>query len=135
MRFLDNDHKAFFEQRKSNDVYRNAFFYLVGLCPDTRSNISGLYDEKTKTIKPEAIYAGWQTSGTVRITRLAFNLFADDTPTAIRFNEDGSAKPYNDDYSECKLYNVSEVFCIPYAPFFWEAVKLRYPEIERNTND
>ena len=25
-------------------------------------------------------------------------------------------------------YAVSEIFCCSYAPFFWEAIKIRYPE-------
>ena len=29
---------------------------------------------------------------------------------------------------ECKQYAVEELFCCMYAPFFWEAVKIRYPE-------
>lgn len=133
MRFIDNEHKSFYEQRVTDDIYRNAFFYLVGICPDTRGNLSSLYDEKEKTIKPESIHAGWQTGGTVRITRLAFNLFSDVTPTAIRFNEDGSAKPYNEeDYKECALYSAVEIFDSPYAPYFWEAIKLRFPHIDRS---
>ena len=29
---------------------------------------------------------------------------------------------------ECKQYTVEELFCCAYAPFFWQAIQLRYPE-------
>jgi len=70
---------------------------------------------------PDAINAGWQTSGSMRVTRLAFNLFTDCAATAYS----------DDDYPdvvELKYYSVSDIFCCEYAPYFIEAIKLRYPE-------
>ena len=32
-------------------------------------------------IKPECLHQGWQTSGSVRVVRLAFNLYTDGTPS------------------------------------------------------
>lgn len=29
---------------------------------------------------------------------------------------------------ECREYSVSDLFCCGYARYFWEAVKIRYPE-------
>jgi len=29
---------------------------------------------------------------------------------------------------ECKEYAVDEIFCCGYAPLFWQAIKIRYPE-------
>jgi hypothetical protein len=36
-----------------------------------------------------------------------------------------------EDYEENKIsyrYGVDEIFCCGYAPYFYEAIKLRYPE-------
>ena len=30
--------------------------------------------------------------------------------------------------SECKQYTVEELFCCAYAPYFWQAIQIRYPE-------
>lgn len=133
IRFIDFKHKEFFVERASKDVYHNALFYLLGLCPETRRHYTDLYDDSGKCIKPEGIGAGWQTGTSVKVTRLAFNLFSDGTPTAVRYNDDGSSMPYNrDDYNECSLYSVSDVFCCEYAPYYYEAIKPRYPEYAGN---
>ncbi len=29
---------------------------------------------------------------------------------------------------ECRRYTVEELFCCAYAPYFWQAVQIRYPE-------
>ena len=31
-------------------------------------------------------------------------------------------------------YNVSEIFCCSYAPYFYEGIKIRYPEYTREKN-
>ena len=66
------------------------------------------------------------TSGSVKVTRLAFQLFTDTTPTARTYNEAKSRVV--EDFDECKRYRVSDIFCCGYAPYFVEAVTLRYPE-------
>lgn len=45
------------------------------------------------------------------------------------------ARPSVDDYKEhekqmmeSRQYSVEKLFCSGYARFFWEAIKLRYPE-------
>ena len=29
---------------------------------------------------------------------------------------------------ECRRYSVEDLFCCCYAPFFWQAIQIRYPE-------
>lgn len=131
MRFMDDQHQQFYEQMKPKDSYQRALFYLIGLCPDTRRNVRELYD--ADGIKPEAIYAGWQTGVSMRLTRLAFNLYTDTVPTAHQYAPDGSSIPTTkEDFKECRLYSVSDIFCCEYAPYFMEAIKLRYPEYCRD---
>jgi hypothetical protein len=92
----------------------------LGISPDTRRNFDSLYDAENRSISLKEIHAGWQTSGSLKVTRLAFNLFTDKTPTAY----DGGTP----DIDECRRYSVSDIFCCGYAPYFVEAIKLRYPE-------
>ena len=30
--------------------------------------------------------------------------------------------------NECRQYIVEDLFCCAYAPFFWQAIQIRYPE-------
>ena len=55
----------------------------------------------------------------VKVTRLAFSLWN-------RCNYDSEEDIENEKVSI--YYNVSEIFCCSYAPYFYEAIKLRYPE-------
>ena len=56
-----------------------------------------------------------QTSGTVKVCHLAFNLWNG-------FTEEGREN----------LYTPEELFCCGYAPYFMEGIKLRYPEYCRD---
>jgi hypothetical protein len=133
MNFMNAEHKQFYIEKQPKDVYERAFFYLIGLCPDTRRNAHALYD--ADGIKPEAIHAGWQTSASARLTRLAFNLYTDNVPTAHQYDGEGQIKPFcEDDFKECRLYSISDIFCCEYAPYFMEAIKLRYPEYCRENS-
>ena len=94
IRFKDREHLAFYnmvlKQTRKDDPYHKAFFY------------------EEDCIRPDCINDGWQTSGTERITRLAFNLWNG-------WNTDGYATPY-------------DLFDCEFAPYFMEGIRLRYPE-------
>ncbi len=116
IKFKDSAHEDFFVIETANypqDCYYEAFLYLVGLTDTTRRHFSSIYDGG---IHPESLSAGWQTSTTYKVLRLAFNLFNDCC---------------SDDCDEENLnthaYCVSEIFATPYAPYLIEAIKLRYP--------
>ena len=108
-----------FEKPKP-DVYLRSLIYTLGICHDTRRNFNSIYDSSKREIIPEAIYKPWQTGSSLKVTRLAFQLFTDSTPTA--FIDD----IHNID--ECQCYSVSDIFCCSYAPYFFVATALRYHE-------
>ena len=112
IRFVDRDHLAFYNQTLNqsgnNDPYHKAFFYIMGLSGETRRNIQKIFDFKEDCIRSDCIYDGWQTSGSERLTRLAFNLWNG-------WNSDGGATPY-------------DLFDCEYAPYMMEGIRLRYPE-------
>lgn len=123
--FKDIDHEQFYEgsirmTRSQQDPYRKALFYLLGLTPLTRQRIRDLYDFEESCIRLTGLEQGWQTSSTMKLTRLAFNLFNGYSGD----NEVGQDHPRN--YSPYHLFDTSLM------PYFFEAVKLRYAEYARS---
>lgn len=92
-------------------AYHQSFFYVMGIAPETRANIRQMFDFKQDCIKPEGMHGGWQTSGTVRVCRLAFNLW------------NGYTEP-----EHSNAYSPEDLFCCEFAPYFMEGMKIRYPE-------
>lgn len=104
------------------DSYYNSFAYLMGLTDDTRAHFSECFDTNEWCIVPESLDAAWQTSGSLRITRLAFNLW-----NGWSYNNLEDA-----DTSHCSsMFTPENIFDCEFAPFFCEAIKLRYPEYMR----
>lgn len=118
MLFIDADHENFFNANKKGNVRFDSMVYTFGICEDTRNHFGSLYDAKEKRICLEQIHAAWQTTGSLPVTRLAFNLFTGTTPTAMK----------NMDLSECREYSVSEIFGCGFAPYFVQAIAILYPE-------
>ena len=79
IQFRSAAHRDFFlemmSQCRVNDCYHRAFFYVMGIAPETRANICQMFDFKDDLIIPEGMHGGWQTSGTVKVCYLAFNLW------------------------------------------------------------
>ena len=124
IRFASKEHEAFYSEMlvvtRNRDTFHKAFFYTMGISAETRSHIRTLFDFKKDGIKPEGLSAAWQTGSTRRLCRLAFNLWNGWT-------EDGKenrSTPY-------------ELFDCSFALYFFEAIRLLYPEycrsLERTT--
>ena len=126
MVFYNEKHEKFYykklEQARYQDCYHKALIYILGISEDTRNHFSQIYDMKSGSIKPESLHQGWQTSGSVRVVRLAFNLYTDGTPSVDDY------KRKDEQIRECQEYSVSDIFCCGYAMYFWQGIKLRYPE-------
>lgn len=126
MIFISEAHEKFYyaklKEVRYQDEYHKALCYCLGICDDTRKHIDRIYDFKTGMVKPECLHDGWQTSGSVRVVRMAFNLYCNGTPSV---DEDIEIE---EQIQECKQYTAEELFCCAYAPFFWQAMQIRYPE-------
>lgn len=124
--FIINAHEKFYYEKlkevRHQDVYHQALCYCLGISDDTRRNIHNIYDFDTGSVKPECLHEGWQTSGSMKVVRMAFNLYCNGTPSV---NECENAEKQ---VSECRQYTVEELFYCAYAPFFWQAIQIRYPE-------
>lgn len=124
--FYGKEHERFYyinlKKCRRQDVYHRALVYCLGISADTRENVDRIYDFHTGLVKPECLHEGWQTSGSLRVTRLAFNLYCNGTPSV----EESDA--FDMQLEECRRYTVEELFCCSYARYFIHAVQIRYPE-------
>lgn len=119
IRFRSMEHQDFFLENmmkcRVNDCYHRAFFYVMGIAGETRNNINQMFDFKNDCIVPEGMHGGWQTSGTVKVCHLAFNLWNN-------YVEEGREKSFTPE----------DLFCCEFAPYFMEGIKVRYPEYCRD---
>lgn len=115
IKFYSAAHQDFFVRNmlkcKVNDPYHRAFFYVMGIARETRANINRMFDFEKDEIIPEGMVGGWQTSGTVRVCYMAFNLWNG----YIEKGKEERSTPEN-------------LFCCEFAPYFMEGIKIRYPE-------
>ena len=119
IKFKSAAHRDFFLENmmksRVNDCYHRAFFYVMGIASETRANINQMFDFKTDCIVPEGMHGGWQTSGTVKVCHLAFNLW------------NGYAKEGRE-----RFFTPEELFCCEFAPYLWRALRSGIPNIAGN---
>lgn len=124
--FVNKEHEDFYNETlnkvRRQDVYHQALCYCLGINADTRRNISHIYDFESGCVKTECLHEGWQTSGSLRVVRMAFNLYCNGTPSVYDYED------MEDQVAECRQYTVEDLFCCEYAVYFWQAIQIRYPE-------
>lgn len=124
--FNGKEHEEFYIKYLSKcqyqDEYHRSLLYSLGISSDTRNHINEIFDYRRNCIKPECINSGWQTSGSLKIVRLAFNLYNNGIPTAMEI-EDPDKR-----LDESRCYAVDDIFCCSYAKYLMQAVEIRYPE-------
>jgi hypothetical protein len=118
IKFSDKEHERLFygllKRMDNMDCYHQSLAYLLALDTVCRKHVGDLYDFAEQCVKANALEHGWQTGTSRKTTRLAFNLFT------------GHADWAQDEGAE--YCTPAEIFCSEYAPYYWQAVKLRYPE-------
>lgn len=132
MIFYNEKHKEFYEDKLTTlelynkaDVYYKSVIYLLGLTETTRENFKEIFDIKSGEININAIQSPFQTSTSLKVTRMAFSLW-----NRCYFDSEDDIE--NANYSP--KYNVCEVFNCELAPYFYEAIKIRFPEYTRDKN-
>ena len=124
--FRNEEHQEFYNEKmkevRYRDCYHEALIYTLGICADTRQQFERIYDLKSGLIKPKCLHEGWQTGSSLKVVRLAFNLYTDVTPTKDLYRKKDEM------LRECNEYSVSNIFCSNVAPYFWQAIQIRYPE-------
>lgn len=123
MNFIDEQHKQFYEEKLKltgkEDVYRKALIYTLGICETTREHFNDIFDMKEGLINRNSLQEAYQTSTSMKVTRLSFSLWNSNNYDSDEDLENGIVSTH---------YNPSDIFCCSYAPYFWEAIKVRYPE-------
>lgn len=78
--FKSKEHEKFYKEYlpkcRYQDVYHKALVYCLGIDRDTRDHVDQIYDFRTGNVNPECPHDGWQTSGSVKVVRMAFNYIA-----------------------------------------------------------
>ena len=94
-----------YEKCRHQDVYHKALIYCLGISEDTRVNIESYLRFENRICKDRMSQEGWQTSGSVRIVRMAFNLYCNGTPSVYDYeSEEGKLQEYAG-------YTPEELFC------------------------
>ncbi len=121
--FKNQAHKDFYleylQKCRNQDVYHKALVYCLGIDRDTREHVDRIYDFETGYVKTECLHEGWQTSGSMKIVRMAFNLYCNGIPSVHGIHDAA------EQLKECQAYTAEEIFCCCYAQYFWEAIKIR----------
>ena len=129
MKFASKEHQKFwlekFEemiQLRKTDVYYKSIIYTLGMCETTRKNFDDIFNLKSGEININALQGKYQTGTSEKVTRLAFNLW-----NGCNYDREQDIENKNLSAN----YNVSEIFSCSYAPYFYEAIKIRFPEYTR----
>lgn len=134
MKFINEEHKKFFskkfketEKYGKTDEYYSSMIYTLSICETTREHFNDIFDIKTGEINLGCIQTRWQTSTSLKVTRMALNLWNHN----LMYD---SEEDLGQNILSCH-YAPSEIFCCSYAPYFWEALKIRYPEYSNYLED
>lgn len=130
MNFIDDEHELFFMNKvqelskyKKIKPYYISLIYTLGISKTTRNNFANIFNIETGEINIDAIENSWQTDSSKKVTRMAFSLWNG-------CNYDSTQDIENEKIS--KMYNPNELFSCSYAPYFYEGVKLRFPEYTKD---
>lgn len=128
MKFYSKDHETAFQKilcrMKKTDCYHQAVAYLFSLDKVCFCHIDELFDFENSLIKRDGLHHGWQTGTSRKTTRLAFNLWNDCSSDGDTYFDE---KGYKNELPS-SAYSVSEIFCCSFASYYYEAIKIRYPE-------
>lgn len=125
MIYRDTTHRDLFlrwtkQTYTERDPEYSALFYLLAMDGVTRKHINDIFDFSEHCIKPrELLSAAWQTDTSRKTVRLAFNLF-----NGICSDRGGDGEPIPD---TGEYYSPREIFACSYAPYYIQAIKIRYP--------
>lgn len=132
------------------DTERVAMFYVLGLMKEIRERINQFYDSEARCICPEVIKAPFQTSGTLALTRFAFQLYNNFEEPRPKLLEDTSlyqaviideedyqytdksytkmleGEPYYYEYKTASIIEIISALDRAYIPFIFQAISLRF---------
>ena len=129
MKFASKEHQKFWLEKfdemiqlRKTDVYYKSIIYTLGMCETTRENFDDIFNLKRGEINIDALQGKYQTGTSEKVTRLAFSLW-----NGCNYDREQDIENKNLSAN----YNVSEIFSCSYAPYFYEAIRIRFPEYTR----
>jgi len=129
MKFYDNEHRDFYNEKLEalelygkTDVYYKSLVYVLGICPVTREHFNDIFNLKKGEINVDSLQRAYQTGSSEKVTRMAFSLWNECNYDSVEDFENGNVS---------RNYNPSEIFSCGYATYFYEGIKIRYPEYTR----
>ena len=72
---MGNSTMGNWKKQDARMLYHKALCYCPGICDDTRKNIYNIYGFKTG-----CLHESWQTSRSMKVVRMAFDLYCNGTP-------------------------------------------------------
>ena len=132
VKFYNEQHKHFYEQKLKElkqygktDCYYRAITYCLSISETTRTHFNEIFSIKNGEINIDCLQAPYQTSTSLKVTRAAFSLWNSCCYDSQEDRENGKVS---------KCYDISDIFCSSYAPYIYEAVRIRYPEYTQENN-
>ena len=129
MKFVSKEHQKFWIKKfdemiqlRKTDIYYKSIIYTLGMCETTRENFDDIFNLKRGEINISSLQGKYQTGTSKKVTRFAFSLW-----NGCNFDREQDIENKNLSAN----YNVSEIFSCSYAPYFYEAIKIRFPEYTR----
>lgn len=133
MKFKNEAHRQNFEKHlarcRCDDCWNRALIYTLTMDRDLVNHIDEIYDFNWGLIKPECIYAAWQTGGSSRLTRLAFQLFTNDAPTAYSYDEHGNTTVDEREFKNYLIVDNLSYLCSDWE-YVAEAIKIAIQVID-----
>ena len=121
MRFENDQHEERYlnllVRMKQQDCYHKSAAYLMALANLVPDDV---FDFSKDVVKHSGVFKGWQTSSTLKTTRLMFNLW-NGWAYEEDYDIDGSYDTLSPHYCVDEIFNNRQ-----YAPYFYEAIRIRY---------
>lgn len=134
MIFYSDSHQKFYndtlEKAKVKDCYSKSLIYILGIMKDTRNNFSKIYDLNKNEINHEVINAPFQTSGTIEMTRFAFNLFNNTYYDVCNAGDKEISILNANKYTPIEIFSHFE-----YLECLFEAVRIRLEKADETTQE
>lgn len=129
--FRNDTHKRRYNEvlkrMKRKDNYHQAAAYLIALDSELYRHINEVFDFDNGSIFVSGLATrAWQTGGSVKTTHLLLNLW---NSSMADFDDNDKI-----DRDSLRQYSVDEIFSSGLAVWYFEAVKLRFPHIERSVS-
>ena len=128
MLFKNKDHElnynSLLQLMKKTSSKQKAIAYLLALDPKCFEHCREMYDFHEDNIIVRGLEKAWQTLASRRTTRLAFNLYNG-------YFSDGETYIGSDGFEEMlpsRYYTPYSFFACEDAPYYVEALKIRYPK-------